>query len=86
MNKFNDDEGRQLFHKTDTESALTYLRGKYICGIDFPALFYIFLAIFTSLEIDDAVVILFFTVNMASFSNANADEAEWIGMKHIILL
>jgi hypothetical protein len=26
MNKFNDDEGRQLFHKTDTESALTYLR------------------------------------------------------------
>jgi hypothetical protein len=28
MNKFNDDEGRQLFHKTDTESALTYLRYK----------------------------------------------------------
>ena len=26
MNKSNDDEGRQLFHKTDTESALTYPR------------------------------------------------------------
>jgi hypothetical protein len=44
------------------------------------------LAIFTSLEIDDAVVILFFAVNMASFSNANADEAEWIGMKYNIIL
>jgi len=58
----------------------------HICRIDFPALYYTFLAISTSLEIDDAVVILLFAVNMASFGNVNVDEAEWIGMKHIIIL
>ena len=62
----------------------TVSHGNFICGIYFPALFYIFLAIFTSIEIDDALVILLFAVNMASFGNVNIDEAEWIGMKDLL--
>ena len=68
----------------------------YSCGIDIPALFfYIFLAGFTSLKIDGAVVCFSLAVNMTSYGNVNVDEFssifffyvqnEMLCTKHIIV-